>query len=102
MTGSSMTLGEYLRKIGVNLDGEFLRAGVRLLAQLMMEGEVAEQIGAAKYERTPEPKTQGNDRRDPRDRNTRVGTIEFTIPGLRQCSYLTLADPGTGSTKRVV
>jgi putative transposase len=87
MTESSMTLGEYLRKISADLDGDFLREGVRLLAQLVMEGEVAEQIGAAKYQRTPERTTQRNGYREPRDWDTRVGTVALAIPKLRQGSY---------------
>src|SRR5512139_373710 len=87
MTESSMTLGEYLRKISVDLDGDFLREGVRLLAQLVMEGEVAEQIGAAKYQRTAERTTQRNGYREPRDWDTRVGTVALAIPKLRQGSY---------------
>lgn len=86
MTESSMTLGEYLRKINVDLDGDFLREGVRLLAQLVMEGEVTEQVGAAKYQRTAERKTQRNGYRD-RDWDTRVGSIELAIPRLREGSY---------------
>ena len=53
MTETSMTLAEYLRKINRDLDGDFLREGVRLLMQLAMEEQVTEQIGAAKYQRTP-------------------------------------------------
>ena len=87
MTELSMTLGEYLRKISVDLDGDFLREGMRLLAQLVMEGEVAEQIGAEKYQRTPERKTQRNGYRGPRDWDTRVGTIGLAIPKLREGSY---------------
>jgi transposase-like protein len=82
-----MTLGEYLRKISVDLDGDFLREGVRLLAQLIMEGEVTEQIGAGKYERTPARKTHRNGYREPRDWDTRVGTIGLAIPKLREGSY---------------
>jgi transposase-like protein len=59
MTESSMTLAEYLRKINVDLEGDFLREGVRLLAQLVMEGEISEQIGAGKYQRTPDRKRSG-------------------------------------------
>lgn len=44
MTNLSMTLDEYLRKVGVDLDGDFLREGTRLLTQLAMELEV-EQAG---------------------------------------------------------
>jgi putative transposase len=87
MTESSMTLGEYLRKISVDLDGDFLREGVRLLAQLIMEGEVTEQIGAGKYQRTPERTTQRNGYREPRDWDTRVGTVGLAIPKLRAGSY---------------
>jgi transposase-like protein len=54
MTELSMTLGEYLRKLNVDLDSDFLGEGMRLLAQLVMEGEVTEHIGAAKYQRTAE------------------------------------------------
>ena len=36
MTESSMALGEYLRKISADMDGNSLREGVRLLAQLIM------------------------------------------------------------------
>jgi len=44
--------------VSVDLDGDFLREGARLLAQLIMEGEVTEQIGAGKYQRTPECQDQ--------------------------------------------
>lgn len=82
-----MTLDEYLRKISVDLEGDFLREGVRLLAQLVMEGEVTEQVGAAKYQRTAERKTQRNGYRGPRDWDTRVGAVELAIPKLRQGGY---------------
>jgi putative transposase len=87
MTESSMTLGEYLRKISVDLDGDFLREGVHLLAQLIVEGGVTEQIGASKYQRTPNRKTQRNGYREPRDWDTRVGPIGLAIPKLREGSY---------------
>jgi hypothetical protein len=35
MTEPSMTLNEYLRKIGTNLEGDFLREGLALLAQIV-------------------------------------------------------------------
>jgi hypothetical protein len=41
MTDSSMTLSEYLNKVGVDPNGDFLREGLRLLAQLTMELEVS-------------------------------------------------------------
>jgi putative transposase len=86
MTEASMTLAEYLRKINVDLEGDFLREGVRLLAQLAMEGEISEQIGAGKYQRTAERKTQRNGYRE-RDWDTRVGSIALAIPRVREGSY---------------
>ncbi len=86
MTESSMTLGEYLRKVSIDLDGDFLREGVRLLMQLAMEEQVSEQVGAAKYQRTPERKVQRNGYR-PVDWDTRVGSIDLQIPKLRAGSY---------------
>jgi putative transposase len=86
MTESNMTLAEYLRKIAGDLEGDFLREGVRLLAQLVMEGEISEQIGAAKYQRTPDRKTQRNGYRE-RPWDTRVGSIELAIPRGREGSY---------------
>ena len=85
MTETSMTLAEYLRKINTDLDGDFLREGVRLLMQLAMEEQVTEQIGAAKYQRTPERKTQRNGYR-PVDWDTWVGSLELQIPKLREGS----------------
>jgi len=54
MTEISMTVGEYLRKAGIDLDGDFLAQATSIVAQATMELEVAQQIGAAKHERTPE------------------------------------------------
>ncbi|HWB71708.1 MAG TPA: IS256 family transposase [Egibacteraceae bacterium] len=68
-------------------DIDFLREGVRLLAQALMEAEVSEQIGAAHGERNPEARTaQRNGYRD-RDWDTRAGTVELAIPRLRTGSY---------------
>jgi len=43
MADPTITLLEYLRKVGVDLDGDFLQEGTRLLAQLAVELE-AEQV----------------------------------------------------------
>jgi hypothetical protein len=48
-----MTLMEHLGKIGVDLDGDFLSQGTQLLAQLAIELEAEQQIGAGRYERSP-------------------------------------------------
>ena len=48
-----MALVDVLRKAGVE-QADFLREGVRVLAQELMELEVAEQLGAERHERTSE------------------------------------------------
>ena len=66
---------------------DFLREGVRVLAQALMEVEVGNQIGAAHGERAPQ--TRSAQRNGYRDRawDTRVGTIELAIPQGRPGSY---------------
>ena len=85
MVVSKMELYELLRKVE-SADVDFLREGVRTLAQALMEVEVAAQIGAEHSERTPQRVTHRNGYR-PRDWDTRVGTVELAIPRLRQGSY---------------
>ena len=46
-----MALQELLRKAELDGDVDFLRDGVRVLAQELMEIEVAQHVGAEKYER---------------------------------------------------
>jgi putative transposase len=82
---SKMELYELLRKAD-SADVDFLREGVRTLAQALMEVEVAAQIGAEHSQRTPQRVTHRNGYR-PRDWDTRVGTVELEIPRLRQGSY---------------
>ena len=47
-------LEELLRKARVEEDAGFLREGVRVLCQALMEMEVEQHVGPARYERTPE------------------------------------------------
>src|SRR5215218_6128191 len=82
---STMELYELLRK-AEGADVDFLREGVRTLAQALMEVEVAAQIGAEHGERAPDRVTHRNGYR-PRDWDTRVGTVELQVPKLRQGSY---------------
>ena len=68
-------------------DVDFLREGVRVLAQALMDVEVSAQIGAELGERAPERRaTRRNGYRE-RDWDTRAGTIELAIPRLRAGSY---------------
>lgn len=67
-------------------NGDFLREGLRLFLQEVMEAEVSAQIGAERYERSSERTTQRNGSRS-RPYDTRLGTIDLAIPKLRQGSY---------------
>ena len=83
---SSMTLDELVRKVQESADVDFLREGVRVLAQALMETEVTQQVGAMRYERTPERTGERNGTRD-RRWDTRVGSITLRIPRVRNGSY---------------
>lgn len=87
MADDSMALLETLRKTSADGDVDILREGVRILAQAIMEAEVAEVTGAAKGERNPEARlTHRNGYRD-RRWDTRAGTISLAIPKVRDGSY---------------
>ena len=86
MVRESVNLLELLRKQAAGGDLDFLREAVAVLAEAVMEAEVAEQAGAAYGERSPERITRRNGYR-PRRWDTRAGSIELQIPKLRQGSY---------------
>ena len=79
-------LDELLRKARVEGDAGFLREGVRVLSQALMEMEVEQHVGAARHERTPERSGYRNGYRR-RDWGTRVGTVELEVPRVRDSSY---------------
>jgi len=82
-----MAVLETVRKAMASGDVDFLREGMRVLAQAIMEAEVSEVTGLAHGERDPEHRlTQRNGYRD-RRWDTRVGTIELAIPRVRDGSY---------------
>ena len=88
-----MTLLETLRKAGVDQDVDFLREGVRVLAEAVMDAEVTQHLGAAPHERTPERSGQRNGYRE-RQWDTRVGSINLQVPRVRDGSYFpTLLEP---------
>ena len=69
-----MALLDTVRKASCEGDVDFLREGVRVLAQAVMEAEVAELTGAPRGERDPERRLgQRNGYRE-RRWGTRVGT----------------------------
>jgi transposase-like protein len=102
MTDPTMALMEYLRNVGLEPDETFLQEGLRQLTQTVLELEAAEQIGAGRYERTPERKTYRNGHRE-RVWETRVGEIPLRIPKVRDGSYFpSLLEPRRRSEKALL
>ena len=79
-------LCELLRKAMIEQDADFLKEGVRVLSQALMEMEVQEHLGAAPHERTERRTGQRNGYRE-RSWDTRVGTVELKVPRVRDSSY---------------
>ncbi len=95
-------LKQYLTKIGIEDDADFLREGIQLLTQMLMEAEVEQQVGAGKHERTPERSNYRNGYRE-RTWQTRVGEIELAIPKLRKGSYFpSLLEPRRPTEKALL
>ena len=86
MTDPMMTLLKYLRKQEISLDADFLREAVQVMMQMLIELEAAQQIGAERYERSPDRTTYRNGYRE-RMWETRVGEIPLSIPKLREGTY---------------
>jgi putative transposase len=83
----SMALAELVRKAEQQGDVDFLREGVRVLSQALMEVEVSQHLGAERHERTAERTGQRNGYRE-REWDTRVGTIGLRVPRVREGGYL--------------
>jgi putative transposase len=81
-----MTIAEVVREVLRDEHADVIRESVRMVAQELMEAEVAELIGAQHGERTEDRATHRNGYR-PRRWDTRAGEIELQIPKLRQGSY---------------
>jgi transposase-like protein len=102
MTGPTIALKQYLTKIGLDDDAEFLREGEQLISQMLMEVEVEQQVGAGKYERTPERSNYRNGYRE-RTWETRVGEVELAIPKLWKGSYFpSLLEPRRPAEKALL
>lgn len=88
MADDRMAVLDTVRKAISDGDVDFLRDGVRVLAQAVMEAEVTELTGVAKGGRDPEHRiTHRNGYRE-RRWDTRVGTIELDVPRVRDGGYL--------------
>jgi len=93
---------DYLRNMGLEPDESFLQEALQRLTQTVVELEAAKQIGAGRYERTPERKTYRNGHRD-RVWETRVGEIPLRIPKVRDGSYFpSLLEPRRRSEKALL
>jgi transposase-like protein len=79
-------LSELLRKAMIDRDADFLKEGVRVLSEALMEMEVQEHVGAGRHERSPSRTGQRNGYRE-RSWDTRVGTVELKVPRVRDSSY---------------
>ena len=79
-------LQELLRKARMDGDAGLLKEGVRVLFQALMELEVAEHIGAAPHERSPQRMGQRNGNRQ-RIWDARVKALELSVPRVRDSSY---------------
>ena len=94
MADDRMAVLETVRKAMADGDVDFLREGVRVLAQAVMEAEVSELTGVPHGKRDPDARlTHRNGYRE-RRWDTRVGTIDLAVPRVRDGSYLpSLLDP---------
>ena len=102
MTKSTIALKEYLDKLDLATDRDFLREAVQMLSQKIIEEEAEAQIGAKKFERNEQRKTQRNGYRE-RKWETRVGEIKLEIPKLRKGSfYPSLLEPRKRSEKALL
>src|ERR687884_428202 len=98
----SMALAELVRKAEQQGDVDFLREGVRVLSQALMEVEVAQHLGAERYERSAERRGERNGYRD-RLWDTRVGTIDLRVPRVRDGSFFpSLLEPRRRAERTLV
>lgn len=96
-----MALADVLRKAGVE-DADFLREGMRVLAQELMDIELEQHVGAARHERTSERNGYRNGTRE-RTWDTRVGTIELQVPRVRDGSFFpSLLEPRRRAERALV
>lgn len=86
MANNTMDLMGWLRQQLEEADTDLLREMMKLMAGMLMDAEVAAICGAEYRERTEERTNSWNGHRQ-RPRDTRVGSIDLSIPKLREGSY---------------
>jgi transposase-like protein len=72
----------YLDAIQAHMDGDLLKAMLELMAQRVMEEEVALHVGARRHERTSDRRGHRNGYK-PRRLKTRVGELSLSVPQAR-------------------
>lgn len=87
------------KRLGDDVDVDFLRETLASLLQALMEAEVTTQAGATYGERSPARLSQRNGSRE-RRWDTRVGTLELAIPKLRSGSYYPPSSNPAGAANR--
>jgi len=88
MAEDRMAVLETVRNAIADGDVDFLRAGVKALAEAVMEAEVTELTGVPRGVRDPERRSTHRNGYRERRWDTRVGTIGLAIPKVRDGSYL--------------
>jgi transposase-like protein len=102
MAKDRMDVLELLRKVASDADLDFLREGLRVLMQAVMEAEVLSKTGAERGERSPDRLTHRNGYRA-RPWDTRVGTLALQIPKVREGSYFpSLLEPRRRSERALL
>ena len=98
MTDPTMALMEYLSEFGLHIEDDFVREGIRVLIQAVIEAKVTQRIGAEHYERSSEKVAQRNGYRE-RLYETRVGELTLPVPraaGGRLLPFLPGTPPESG------
>ena len=94
MADDRMAVLDTVRKAIAEGDRDFLREGVRVLAQAIMETEVGTLTRVAQGGRNLAERLTHRNRYRDRRWDTRVGTIDLAVPRVRDGSYLpSLLDP---------
>jgi hypothetical protein len=94
----SMALAELLRKADAEPDVDTLREGVRVMTQALMELEVAQHLGAERYQRSPDRQGERNGYRD-RNWDPRVGTLELRVARVPRKSTVHIGRPPSVKTR---
>lgn len=98
----SMALEELLHKARMDHDLDFLKDGLRVMMQELMDAEVTQHLGVEKYHAALSARDSGMGTGD-RQWDTRVGTIDLHVPRVRDGSFFpTLLEPRKRAEKALL